>query len=163
MPQKDDKLLQDLVEKYAKLFMKMACNCGVPYDEAEDIVMDAIWSFYRSEHYGKLDERETRLMMARIIKNKSIDRYRKRKTEDEQTVDEDIGDIVGVSAPKHWEPEERVISKQNYHQIREVIENLRPKWRDVVIMYFLEERTYAEISKARGVSEDVCRARGSRA
>ena len=56
-----------------------------------------------------------------------------------------------------------MIAEDNYHRIRNVIENLKPTWRDVAVMYFLEERTYTEISEALGVSEEVCRARVSRA
>lgn len=163
MPQKDDKLLQDLVGRYAKLFMKLACNSGVPYDDAEDIAMEAIWSFYQSEYYGTLDERETKMMMARIVKNKSIDFYRKRRRENEETVDKEIEDFYDLSAPGHLEPEKQVIADYNYRRIREVVENLKPTWRDTAIMYFLEGRTHAEISKALGVSEEVCRARVSRA
>ena len=83
MPQKDDKLLQDLIRQYTRLFLKLAIKHGAPYNDAEDIVMDAFWCFYDSEHYGKLSESATRIMMARIIKNKCIDRYRKYKTEEE--------------------------------------------------------------------------------
>ena len=163
MSQKDDTLLRDLLDRYTKLYLKLAIKNGAPYDDAEDIVFDAIWSFYSSEYYGKLSEEETRLMMARIIKNKCIDRYRKHKTEDELTVWEDIDDISGIQASGKYDPERQVIAEDNYQRIRKVIENLKPNWRDVAIMYFLEERTYPEISKALGVSEEVCRARVSRA
>lgn len=163
MPQKDDKLLQDLIEKYAKVYMKLACNNGAPESDAEDIVMDAFWSFYRSEHYGNLSEGDTRLMMAKIIKNKCIDRYRKHKTEDELTIRDDIGSVFGVRAPKTYEPERQVIAEESYRRIRAAVENLKPTWKDVAVMYFLEERTHAEISKALGISEEVCRARVSRA
>ncbi len=163
MPQKDDKLLQDLIEKYAKIYMKLACNSGAPVSDAEDIVMEAFWSFYRSDYYGNLSERETRLMMARIIKNKCIDRYRKHKTENELTIREDISNIARIQAPRTYEPERQVIAEDNYRRIRAAIENLKPTWRDAAIMFFLEERSHAEISKALGVSEEVCRARVSRA
>lgn len=163
MPQKDDKLLQDLLDKYTKLFLKLAISNGAPYDDAEDIVMEAIWSFYDSEHYGKLSESGNRLMMARIIKNKCIDRYRKHKTEEELTIRDDIGDVIGIKASRKYDPEKQVIAEDNYRRIRNVVENLKPTWRDVAVMYFLEERTYPEISKALGVSEEVCRARVSRA
>mgnify|MGYP003292146617 CR=1 FL=1 len=163
MPQKDDKLLQDLIKKYARLFLKLAISHGVPCDDAEDIVMDAFWSFYDSEYYGKLSESETRMLMARIVKNKCIDRYRKYKAEEELTLWKDIGDVFGVQAPSQYDPERQVIAEDSYRRIRNVIENLKPTWRDVAVMYFLEERTYAEISKALGVSEEVCRARVSRA
>ena len=163
MPQKDDKLLQYLIEKYAKLFINLAIRNGAPHDSAEDIVMDSFWSFYDSDHYGNLDETASRIMMARIVKNKCIDRYRKYKTEEELTLREDIGDVFGIRAPRKYDPESQAISEDNYRRIRNVIENLRPTWREVAVLYFLEERTYSEISKTLGVSEEVCRARVSRA
>ncbi len=163
MPQKDDELLQELLQKYARMFMKLARNRGVPYDDAEDIVMDAIWSFYNSKHYGNLSESEMKVMMARIVINKCIDRHRKYHREKEGTVSVDVADITGICAPRHLEPERKAVSADNYRRIRETIENLKPVWRDTAIMYFIEERTHAEISKALGVSEEVCRARISRA
>ena len=163
MPQKDDKLLQDLIKQYTRLFLKLAIKHGAPYDDAEDIVMDAFWCFYDSEHYGKLSESATRIMMARIVKNKCIDRYRKYKTEEELKLWDDINDVFGIQAPSKYDPERQVIAEDNYRRIRSMIENLKPTWRDVAVMYFLEERTYAEISEALGVSEEVCRARVSRA
>ena len=163
MPQDKDQLLQDLVEKYAKLFMKMACSNGVPSDEAEDIVLEAIWSYYQSSYFGQLNDHDTKIFMARIIKNKSIDRYRKRKAEDEETVEDDIGNLIGIRAPRHMEPETQIISEQNYRRIHKAIDNLRPNLREAAILYFLEERNYREISEALGVSEEVCRARVSRA
>ena len=163
MPQKDDKLLQDLIEKYAKVYMKMACNNGAPESDAEDIVMDAFWSFYQSEHYGKLSEGENKLMMARIVKNKCIDRYRRHKTEEVLTVWEDIDEMQDIRAPRTCEPELHVITEENCRRIRDAVENLKPIWKEAAVMYFLEERTYAEISEALGISEIVCRARVSRA
>ena len=46
MPQDKDELLQVLITKYAQMYMKLAYAIGVPYDDVEDIVMEAFWSFY---------------------------------------------------------------------------------------------------------------------
>ena len=54
MPQDKDELLQVLITKYAQMYMKLAYAIGVPYDDVEDIVMEAFWSFYRAD-YGVLD------------------------------------------------------------------------------------------------------------
>ena len=77
MPQNNTELLQDLINKYARMYMKFAYEQGAPYDDLEDIVMDAFWCFYKSEYFGTLDEKETKIMMAKIVKNKCIDLYRK--------------------------------------------------------------------------------------
>lgn len=163
MPQKDTKLLQDLVQKYAKLFMKMACNSGIAYDDAEDIVMEAIWAFYDSEHYEKLDETSAKYMVARIVKNKCIDYYRKNKNDTEMVIDDGEEAMLRVGANSSMEPEQQVIEKENGRRIRDAIENMKPILRDTATMYFLEDRTFSEISKALGVSEAVCRKRIQRA
>ena len=55
MPQDKDELLQVLITKYAQMYMKLAYAIGVPYDDVEDIVMEAFWSFYRADYGGKLE------------------------------------------------------------------------------------------------------------
>ena len=50
MPRNNEELLHELIKKYARLYMKMAKDKGIPFDDVEDIVMDAFWSFYRSKH-----------------------------------------------------------------------------------------------------------------
>ena len=54
MPQDKDELLQVLITKYAQMYMKLAYAIGVPYDDVEDIVMEAFWSFYRADYGCKL-------------------------------------------------------------------------------------------------------------
>ena len=80
MPQDKDELLQVLITKYAQMYMKLAYAIGVPYDDVEDIVMEAFWSFYRADYGGKLEsEKAIKVMLARIVENKCIDYFRKEK------------------------------------------------------------------------------------
>ena len=53
MPQDKDELRQVLITKYAQMYMKLAYAIGVPYDDVEDIVMEAFWSFYRADYGGE--------------------------------------------------------------------------------------------------------------
>lgn len=163
MPHKDEKMLQDLVEKYAKLYMHLACKNGVPFADAEDVVMESLWSFYNSEYYGTLDEVQTKYMLARIVKNKCIDYYRKNKNDQEMTVDDGEETLLRIGVRSGKEPETQMIEKENYRRIRNTIENMKPVFRDTAIMYFLQDCTFSEISRALGVSEAVCRKRIQRA
>lgn len=163
MPQKDDKLLWELIEKYMKIFAKLAYNNGAPYDDAEDIAMEAIWAFYTSKHYGKLDEYDTKLMMARIIKRKCIDLYRSTKEDREMIAGSIDADLYGVYASSMSEPETKVIGEEGAKRILDTLDNLKPIWREAVIMHCLEGFSYEEISEALGISEELCRSRISRA
>lgn len=164
MPQKDDKLLHDLIVKHAKLFAKYAQRCGVPIDDAEDVAMEAIWSFYKSKHYDEIDEEEAKIMMATIVKRKSIDYYRHENKGDITIVDiDDEEEPIQISGPEQYQPEHTAVANEGYQRIVRTIEGLKEIWREPVKMFFVEQRTYAEISEALGISEDVCRSRISRA
>ena len=162
MSQKNQELLNDLIQKYAKLYMKMAYNQGVPYDDVEDIVMDAFWSFYRSKYFGELNESETKIMMARIVKNKCIDYYRKNRKDEDMLEEDSIEDMVGIAANPMSNPEKRMIEDEKCRRIYHVIDGLKPIWRDAATLHFLEERSFSEMSQILDVSEEVCRSRISR-
>ena len=73
MPQDKDELLQVLITQYAQMYMKLAYVIGVPFDDVEDIVMEAFWSFYRADYGGKLEnEKVVKATLARIVENKCV-------------------------------------------------------------------------------------------
>lgn len=164
MPQKDDKLLHDLINKYARLFTKLANKYGVPYDYAEDIAMESIWKFYRSDLYEGKDETEAKRIMTVIVKRKCIDFFRTEKHDEITMVDIDDEEVyIQLPGSSVYEPERVVVADEGYKRIIDTIEGLKPIWREPVKMYFLEQLTYPEISEALGISEEVCRSRISRA
>lgn len=164
MPQKNEKLLHDLIENYATTFARLALRYGVPYDDAEDIVMEAIWAFYKSELYEKKDETEIIKIMTTIVKNKSIDFFRKENKDDVVEVDIDDEDVyIQLAGPESCEPEKVAVANDGYRHVVNIIEGLKDIWREPVKMYFVEDRSYEEISKTLEISEDVCRSRISRA
>ena len=79
MPQKDSKLLQDLIDKYARIYTALAHRYGVPASDAEDVAFDVIWAYFNSDRYSDKDETEAKKIMAAMVKNKSIDYLRKER------------------------------------------------------------------------------------
>ena len=91
MPQDKDELLQVLITQYTQMYMKLAYAIGVPFDDVEDIVMEAFWSFYRADYGGKLENKKVvKAMLARIVENKCIDYFRKEKRSIRPNEDEDL-------------------------------------------------------------------------
>lgn len=163
MPQDKNELLQELIEKYAKMYMKLAYNRGVPYDDVEDVVMAAFWSFYKSDHFGKLSEEANKIMMARIVINKCTDYYRKNGRVELVGIEDCTTEIDKISGRLRNGMDDKLIEDENYRRICDTIDNLKEIWRDPVRMYFIEERSTAEICEALEISEATCRKRISRA
>lgn len=163
MPQNENELLQDLIDKYARMYMKFAYEQGAPYDEAEGIVMDAFWCFYRSKHFGKLDERGTRLMLATIVKRKCIDNYRKNQCMETVEYEECEGELDKISQSAENILEAAMEKAETCRRVREEVEGLKDIWREPIKMYYLENRPAEEICQALGISYDTLRSRLSRA
>lgn len=68
MSENKDAHLKELIDKYARLYMEMACNNGIPSEYAEDIVVEAFWSYYSSDSFGCLSEAEAKIVIAHIVK-----------------------------------------------------------------------------------------------
>ena len=160
MPRNNEELLHELIKKYARLYMKMAKDKGIPFDDVEDIVMDAIWSFYRSKYFGTLSETETKAMMARIVENKCIDWYRKNKRAQSN---ENIDEMEFLKAPSEDEPLQKAVSDEGYQDIIRCMEEMKKSWRDVAVMYWIEGLSVSEICERLGITGDVCRSRITKA
>ncbi|MCI9569507.1 MAG: sigma-70 family RNA polymerase sigma factor [Lachnospiraceae bacterium] len=163
MPREKEALLQELIERYSKMHMKQAYNNGVPYDDVEDIVLGAYWSFYQSRYFGNLSEEETKVMMAHIVRNKCRDYYRKNCHIETVGIDECRDELELVSHASVQDPLNKMIQNEEYCYICQCIEEMKEIWREPALLYFIEGYTPREIHKILGISETVCRSRLSRA
>lgn len=110
MPQDKDELLQVLITQYAQMYMKLAYAIGVPFDDVEDIVMEAFWSFYRADYGGKLEnEKVVKAMLARIVENKCIDYFRKEKRSIRPNEDEDLSELEIIADFSAHDPLQAVV------------------------------------------------------
>ena len=56
-----------------------------------------------------------------------------------------------------------MISRESCGQIFELLDGLKDSWKEVTVMYFIQEMTTDEISKRLEITNDMCRSRISRA
>lgn len=165
MLQDKNKLLQELIDKYLKMYMKLAYRRSVPYDDVEDVVMAAFMSLYNSDDFEKLwdDENALKLLMARITINKCTDYHRKNNRIKQVPIEDCIKRAESADPLKDIDPEKAAIDRENYERVRQCIEGLKEIWREPAVMYFIEERSPEEICEILGISGTVFRSRISRA
>lgn len=162
MPQNSIELLQKLMEKYSRVFMSFAGKQGVPYDDVEDIVMASFWSCYKGGYLEKMTEPEIKKVLVRIVYNKCMDYHRKAAPTDIAAIEDCETELVRQLSC--WQCSGQNGSQQeNCQYIRDMIDGPKDIWREPVRMYFIEERSIPEISRALGITEEVCRSRISRA
>jgi RNA polymerase sigma factor (sigma-70 family) len=127
------------------MILKMVHN----RDDADDLTMVAFSkAFHNLANYSADFAFSTWLF--RIATNNCIDFIRKKKlltTSIDQTSATDDGESVPIAVKdKSMTPEESIIKDQRAIKIREVIQELSPKYRSLIELRYFEELSYEEIA-----------------
>jgi RNA polymerase sigma factor (sigma-70 family) len=139
-----------LMKRYRESVFYMVLKMVHNRDDAEDLTMVAFSkAFHNLANYSPDFAFSTWLF--RIATNNCIDFIRKKKLQttsiDQQTKTED-----GESAPiavkdRSMTPEESIIKDQRAAKIREVIQQLSPKYKQLIELRYFEELSYEEIAE----------------
>lgn len=145
----DQRAYADLMRMYKEpiylLLLKMTNN---PI-EADDLTIETFGKAFASLHlYTPTHAFSTWLYS--IATNNCVDYIRKRRL---QTVYLDdicttsVGDVYEYSIPSESNnPEESFIHEQRINLLREVVRQLKPRYRSLVEMRYFDEKTYEEIA-----------------
>jgi RNA polymerase sigma-70 factor (ECF subfamily) len=150
LDQKDESAYAELLNRYRESVYYMIFKMSGNKDDVEDLVMEA---FTRA--FNKLHQYEPKYAFStwlfRIATNVTIDFLRKKKNENTiylsnkpEGSDVELEGMIKTPLPN---PEERSIKKQKIQIIRQVVDKLKPKYRELIILFYYEEMSHEEISK----------------
>jgi RNA polymerase sigma-70 factor (ECF subfamily) len=128
------------------LFFKMVNN----KDDAEDLMIDSFGKAFRNLHlYQPTYAFSTWLF--RIATNNGIDHIRKKKI-DTFSIDKKIagsdGDDMKIDIKSSiLDPEEELITEQKKLLVKELVDKLKPKYRQLIEMRYYDELSYEEIAE----------------
>ncbi|MDD5290768.1 MAG: RNA polymerase sigma factor [Patescibacteria group bacterium] len=134
-----------LMRRYeGKLLAYILRISSFSHDEAEDILQEVFIKIYEN-----LNDFDTSLKFSswayRITHNQVISHYRKAKVRP-QNLPMDINDKILANLSSDLDIEKRVEISYLRKAIENVLANLDIKYREVLVLKFLEERSYQEIS-----------------
>jgi len=146
----DQKAYAELLNRYRDgIFFTMLKMCNNK-DDADDLTIEAFGrAFKKLEQYSPDFAFSTWLF--KIATNNAIDFIRKKKHSyaislDQKTESSDYPDhSVNVKANTP-DPEEMYIKKQKTEEIRLLVDNLKPRYKSMVEMFYFQELTHEEIS-----------------
>lgn len=146
----DQKAYAELMSRYRDsiyyLLLKMVNN----KDDADDLTIEAFGkAFSRLHQYTPNYAFSTWLF--KIASNNGIDFIRKRKLENLMSLDkpfgnDESGEMTMDIKSGNLDPEESAIKKQKIKMMREVVEKLKPRYRELVELRYFKEYSYEEIS-----------------
>jgi RNA polymerase sigma factor (sigma-70 family) len=147
----DQKAYAELLQRYRESVYFMMLKMVGNKDDAEDLTIEAFGrAFKRLEQYTPNFAFSTWLF--KIASNNAIDHLRKKKQGDSVSLDtkfvNDEGQELSQSIKSGTlDPEENFIKKQKMELLREVVDKLKPKYKELVVMFYYQEMSHEEISQ----------------
>lgn len=139
------KLMDQYREPVYYMLLKMVKNT----DDAEDLTIEAFGkAFNRIQQYSPNYAFSTWLF--KIASNNCIDFIRKKRvhlTSMDHAYSNQDGESVKIDVDSGtMDPEETYIKQQKVKMMRKVVEQLKPRYRDLIKKRYFEELTYEEIA-----------------
>ena len=146
----DQKAYAELMERYRDSIYYMLLKMVSNNDDADDLTIEAFGkAFKRLHQYTPAFAFSTWLF--KIASNNAIDFIRKKRIKAlslDQGYTTDDGEKLGFSVKDdRLDPEETFEKKQRVQKMREVVSQLKPRYRELVELRYFKELSYEEISK----------------
>lgn len=125
---------------------------------AEDITSECLFKISETiDRIKYLPEREIQDYIATIVKNRSIDLYRKRQKHPEYSIDDQW------NVEDHSQSEDTMISQVGYQQLVEAIDRLPETHRNILKLRYLYDLSFEELSQLLEIGHSAVQQRIRRA
>lgn len=147
----DQSAYAELMERYRESIYYMLLKMVNNSDDAEDLTIEAFGkAFNRLEQYHPSYAFST--WMFKIASNNCIDFIRKERKKKTMSIDtgmtnEDGENVTYDIESDKRDPEEELIRSQKMKAMREVVEKLKPRYKELVKLRYFKEYSYEEIAE----------------
>lgn len=145
----DEKAYAELMTKYRDSIFFMMLKMVRNQDDADDLTIEAFGkAFNRLHQYTPNYAFSTWLF--RIATNNCIDFIRKKKMTTfslDKEIDSEDGGMTFELRDERLDPEEKFIRKQKIRIMREIVEHLKPRYKNLIVLRYFREFSYEEIAE----------------
>lgn len=146
----DEKAYAELLQKYKESIFYMMLKMVKNQDDADDLTIEAFGKAFNRLHQYTPDFAFSTWLF-RIATNNCIDFIRKKRMIT-FSLDKKFEDSEGnqsnfdVKEP-NLDPEERIIRKQKIRIMREIVDQLKPRYKELIVLRYFRELSYEEIAE----------------
>ncbi len=148
----EDEAFAELVSRHKDLVYTIALRVVGDEDEADDVAQEAFVRAYRALGRFRGDSKFSSWVY-RIAVNRGLTHLKRRKRR-AVTIDfvaEPHIEAPAAMADKSTDPEQFVLDQEFRLRVREAVNALPPRYRAVVTLFYLEERSYKEVAEVLGI------------
>lgn len=158
--QTDTEAAARLYDKYYRPILGYIYHCTLDRDITEDLTANVFLAVFR--HLGRYRWRQIpfRAWLYRIATNEVRTYYRRHRRarvvslEDRDPGSAEAADRTAVAAPA---VSDGPVAAEEYRLLHRAMQQLRPKYRTVIVLRYFEDKTTAEISAITGQREGTIR------
>jgi RNA polymerase sigma-70 factor (ECF subfamily) len=155
----DDHSLENLIERYANHIYNFIRHYIHNLQEAEDLTQDVFIKVWK--HIRKFDlSKSFKVWIFQIARNTAIDFLRKKKEISFSDMAEE--DDVFETPDLEPLPSELLEKKESQKMVKEALEQMPLKYREVLTLYFQNQLNFREISEINNESIDTVKSRHRR-
>ncbi len=138
-----------LIKRYEpKILRYIKRITNISKEESEDILQEIFVKVYRNLN-GFNQKLKFSSWIYRIAHNEIINQYRKNKSYSSMISlnieDDDVNNMAGLFRDS-FDIQDNYISRENTEKVREALEELPDKYREILILRYFEDQSYDEIS-----------------
>lgn len=153
--------------RYVQVLRIMARKMVIPVDDIEDLIQETFAKYFASysEESKEWSEIQIKSVLIKIFKNSYIDYVRKSSVRPVTYIDPAQIENGEVSSENlvGKDPQTVILERQEYQDIMELLDNLKPEWSEIMKKLVIEGRSVEEVSAELGISKEACRTRLCRA
>ncbi|MHC4392736.1 MAG: RNA polymerase sigma factor [Planctomycetota bacterium] len=132
-----------LVRRYLRLAGAAAYKVVGDYEQAADVVQDAFMKVHKSLHTLR-DDRRFKSWLYGVVRTTAIDALRRRKRRGGRSVDVDT---VSEELSVRPDPSAGLVDQERRVKVRAAVNELSEGYREIVVLKYLEDRSYQEIAE----------------
>jgi len=138
----DQELFGEVVKRYQDKLERYISRLSSSKEQSQDIVQDSlIKTFKNLKSFNPKYKFSS--WIYRIAHNEAINLFKKESKYQKFSFSDWLGEVL----PSNVNVEEEVSDKIDLEQLKKKIDKLDLKYKDVLILYYLEEKKYKEISR----------------
>ncbi|WP_210023267.1 MULTISPECIES: sigma-70 family RNA polymerase sigma factor [unclassified Paenibacillus] len=140
---------RELVDQYGSYLFKAVYAVLRSTKDAEDVTQEALMKIYTSLPQYRYQGLKT--WMTRIAVNKAIDFKRSKDRKKEELTIEWEG-LGAEPLLRECPVEDTVIYRERRDRVRDYVDQLPESYRDVVVAFYIEEKSYQQISEEQQIA-----------
>ncbi len=150
----DQKAFAELLDKYRDAIYISMYKMTNDQLDSEDLTIEAFSKAFKNLHTYTPDFAFSTWLF-RIASNNCID-YMRRKKQNLLSIDSHVDadmplEFVNLFSAETLDPEENLIRKQKIKMLHQVVNQLKPHYRELIEMFYFKEYSYDEISKEMNI------------